>query len=109
MSFTNFVKRKSYKFTDKKHSVKGIISTLYFLMAAGLIIFAVYISFKKGGNGAVAVGALGMEAFLVSVGGFAMGLYSFKEDNVFLRFPWIGTVGNAVVWLFMLGVVLVGL
>ncbi len=109
MSDTNFIKKKSYKFTDKKTSVKGIISTVYFLMALGLIIFAIYISYKSEGNASIEIGALGAEAFLVSMGGFAMGLYGFKEDNVFHNFPWIGTVGNAIVWLFLLGVILVGI
>lgn len=109
MNVKKFIKNKSYKFTDKRQSVKGIISTIYFIMAAGLVIFAVYLSFKSGGKGSVSVGALGMTGFLVSLGGFAMGLYSFKEDNVFLKFPWIGTVGNVIVWLFVLGAMLVGM
>ena len=105
----DIVRKRSYKFTDKKPSIKGIISTLYFLMSLGLVIYAISISFKTKGDGNIAVGALGIEAFLVAIGGFAMGLYSFKEDNVFLRFPWIGTIGNAMIWLFLLGVILVGL
>ncbi len=103
------VRKKSYKFTDKKPSIKGIISTLFFLMSFGLVTYAIVIAFNTKGNASIAIGALGMAAFLVAIGGFAIGLYSFKEDNVFLRFPWIGTIGNAVVWLFLLGVILVGL
>lgn len=109
MSLKSLFKRKSYKFTDKKQSVRGIISTVYFLMAAGMVIYAIYLSFRKGGNASAEIGALGTEALLVAVGGFAMGIYGFKEDEVYLRFPWIGTVGNAAVWLFLLGVILVGI
>lgn len=109
MNSKEFVKKKSYKFTDKKHSVKGMISTVFFLMSLGLVVYAVYLSFKFKGEGPIAVGALGMEAFLVSAGGFAMGIYSFKEDNIFHHFPWLGTVGNAVVWFFVAATILVGL
>ncbi len=102
-------KKGSYKFTDKGVSVGGVISCIYFLMAFGLILWASYISYKSKGNSGTAVGALGMTAFLVSTGGFALGIRSFKEEDVFLRFPWIGTVGNAIIWLFMIGVILVGI
>lgn len=104
-----FFKKKSYKFTNKKQSVRGIISTIYFVMAVGLIVYAIVLSFKAKGNGGVAVGALGMEALIVSVAGVAMGIYSFKEEEVFLKFPWIGTVGNTIVCLFLLGAILVGM
>lgn len=104
-----YIKKKTYKFTDKRLSIRGAISTIYFIMASGLVAFAVYLSFKNKGDGAIAVGALGMEAFLVSAGGFAMGLYSFKEEDVFLKLPWIGTVGNAIMWLIISGAILVGL
>lgn len=109
MKSKEFIKNKSYKFTDKKTSVKGLISVIYLLMAAGLVAYAVYISYKNRGDASVVVGALGMEAFLVSAGGFAMGVYSFKEDNVFLNLPWLGTVGNAVVWIMIAAMILVGL
>ncbi len=102
-------KRGSFKFTDKRTSVGGVVSSIYFLMSLGLIIWASYISYKSEGNSGIAVGALGMTAFLVATGGFALGIRSFKEDDVFLKYPWIGTVGNAIVWLFMIGVILVGI
>lgn len=104
-----FFKKKSYKFTNKKQSVRGIISTIYLLMSLGMIAYAIVLSFKAGGNGGKEVGALGMEALITSVAGVAMGIYSFKEDEVFLRFPWIGTVGNTFVCLFLIGAVLVGI
>ena len=109
MSAMELLKRKSYKFTDKKQSVKGIISTIFFIMSAGMVMFAIYISFKQNGDASIAIGALGMQSLLVSVAGFIIGIYSFKEDEIFLKFPWIGTVGNAMVWLFLLGVILVGI
>lgn len=109
MSGVELLKRKTYKFTDKKQSVKGIVSTVFFVIAVAMVVFAVYISFENKGNATVEIGALGMQALLVSVTGFIIGIYSFKEDSIFLRFPWIGTVGNAVVWLFLLGVILVGI
>lgn len=104
-----FFKKKSYKFTNKKQSVRGIISTIYLVMALGLVIYAIVLSFNAKGNAGVEIGALGMEALLVSVAGIAMGVYGFKEEDVFLKFPWIGTVGNTMMCLFLLGTILVGI
>lgn len=104
-----FFKKKSYKFTNKKQSVRGIISTIYLVMALGLVIYAIVLSFNAKGNAGAEIGALGMEALLVSAAGIAMGVYGFKEEDVFLKFPWIGTVGNTMVCLFLLGTILVGI
>ena len=104
-----FFKKKSYKFTKKKQSVRGIISTIYLVMALGLVVYAIVLSFKAKGNAGAEIGALGMEALLVSAAGIAMGVYGFKEEDVFLKFPWIGTVGNTIVCLFLLGTILVGI
>lgn len=100
---------KKYKFTDKKLSRGGILSSLFVLIAAGLLYAGVYISYKADGNGGADVGMLGAGAFLVAVTGFIVGIRSFKKDDVFLGFPWFGVVGNAIIWIFMAGVVLVGL
>ena len=104
-----FFKKKSYKFTNKKQSVRGIISSVFLVMSLGMIVYAIVLSFKEKGNAGVEVGALGMEALLVSIVGVVMGVYGFKEEDVFLKFPWIGTVGNTIVCLFLLGTILVGI
>lgn len=100
---------KKYKFTDKKLSRGGILSSLFVLIAAGLLYAGVYISYKADGNGGTNVGLLGAGAFIASIIGFIIGIRSFKKDDVFLGFPWFGVVGNAIIWIFMAGVILVGL
>lgn len=100
---------KRYKFTDKKISRGGVMSSLFALIAAGLLCAGVYISYKADGNGGANVGVLGMSAFLVALIGFIIGVRSFKEGEVYLGFPWFGVVANAIIWIFMAGVVLVGL
>ena len=100
---------RKYKFTDKKISRGGVVSSLFVLIAAGLLYAGIYISYKADGNGGANVGMLGAGAFFVALVGFIIGIRSFKEEEVFLGFPWFGVVGNAVIWLFMAGVILVGL
>ncbi len=109
MGIKSFIKNKSYKFTDKKRSVRGIISVIYLVSALVLISYAVYISYRQKGHGGREIGALGAMALMLSAAGVGMGIYGFKEEEVFLKLPWIGTVGNTIIFLFLLGTVLVGI
>lgn len=101
--------RRKYKFTDKKHSKGGLIASGLFLISLVFMIVGIYMSFTKHGDANMSVGLLGMAALITSVIGFAIGLKSFKEDEVFLLFPWIGTAGCAIILLCMSAVVLIGL
>jgi len=99
---------RKYKFTDKKLSRGGIVSSLFVLIAAGLLYSAVYISYQAHGNGGINVGILGAGALGIALVGFIVGIRSFKNDEVFLGFPWFGVAGNAVIWLFIVGLLLIG-
>ncbi|MBQ9699138.1 MAG: hypothetical protein IJV71_00795 [Lachnospiraceae bacterium] len=100
---------RKYKFTDKKISRGGIVSSLFVLIAVGMIYAAVNISYKAHGNGDMTVGMLGAGAWLVSLIGFTVGVRSFKQDQVFLGLPWFGVVGNAIIWIFLACLLLIGL
>ena len=104
-----FIRKKTFKFTDKKRSKRGVGSAVLMVLSYGLLIAAVYLSYTKRGEGGIEVGALGFGTLVASTAGLALGLYSFKEEEVYLNWPWIGTVGNALIWLFILGVILVGI
>lgn len=100
---------KKYKFTDKKISRGGILSSLFAVFAVVLIYIGVYISYKADGNGGMNVGLLGMGAFVLSLTGLIVGVKSFKKEDVFLGFPWFGVVSNAIIWIFMLCIILIGI
>lgn len=104
-----FGKFQKYKFTDKKHSKGGIISSLLLLISAWMLGYSIYLSFKEAGNGGYMVGLLAMLALLVSIIGFFVGVKSFKEEDVFYGYSWFGTVGNTIIWLFLGCLMLVGL
>jgi hypothetical protein len=101
--------KRNFKFTNKKTSIKGIISSIYFLIAVVLIFLAIKISYNEAGNAGLRAGLFGGAAYIISLTGFFIGIKSFKEEDVFLRFPWIGTVGNAIVWIFITAIILIGL
>lgn len=100
--------KKKYKFTDKKISRGGVVSSLFAVVSIVLVCIGIYVSFKAKGNGGSIVGILGLAAALLSFVGFIVGVRSFKNENVFLGFPWFGVVVNAITLIFMMCIILIG-
>lgn len=97
------------KFTDKHHSVGGIISTFMGIVALFLIIACVKWSFDMAGNGGMLMGGIGIMAFLVSISGCAVGLISFKEEDKYYIFSKIGSLMCGILSVLMAGIFLIGL
>lgn len=100
---------KKYKFTNKKISKGGVMSSLFAVVAVSLLVAGVYISYKAKGDGGMDVGILGIASFLLSVSGFIIGIRSFKNEEAFLGLPWFGVVANAIIWIFMMCVIFIGI
>jgi len=107
--FEKVSKFRKYKFTDKKRSKGGMISSLLLVFEVVLLGYSLYLSFKSGGHGGVEVGVMAFTAFILSLAGFIIGVRSFKEDNVFFGYSWFGTIGNTLVWMLLGGLMLVGI
>lgn len=102
-------KRRHYKFTNKKTSKRGISSVILFVAAAGLLGYGIYLSFLAHGNGDSIVGILGTIGLISATAGFFIGLNSIKDENVFHTFAWVGSIGNAAIWFFILCLIMVGI
>lgn len=103
------LKRKHYKFTDKKTSKRGVASTIVFFAALILLGLGIYLSFQTHGNGGIIVGVLGLFSFVAATVGAVLGLNSLKDEDVFHTFSWIGSVGNVILWFFILLLIMIGL
>ena len=77
-----------YKFSDKRQSLGGIISTIMGLLALASLIYGVYLSYKAEGYAGLKVGSLGLLSLLFSIIGSVIGLLSFKEDDKFYYQRW---------------------
>lgn len=98
-----------YKFSNKHHSGKGILSAGF--GAASLILLAVLIviASKMHGEGNIYLGSAGLVSMAFSFIGLVIGIASFFEAESYKLFPRIGSVFNLVmllVWasIFMIGV-----
>ncbi len=103
-----FGKSQKYKFTDKKRSKGGMISSFLLVVAFVMICYSIYLSYKSAGNGGYIVGLLAMLSLIVSLTGFFVGIRSFKEENVFYGASWFGIIGNTIIWIFLGCLMLVG-
>ena len=101
--------RKRYKFSDKEHSRPGIVSSVLALNAILFLIAAVVISTIYRGNGSWLVGLLGVIAFISSIVGIVCGLVAFRNTDVLLKYAWIGLIANAILWLLMGLLIVMGL
>lgn len=101
--------RHKYKFTDKHNSRGGLISFALGTISTVLLSWALYLSFKCHGNGGILMGSLGTGAFILSTIGLLFGLSSFKEEDKFYLFSWIGSILSGLLWIIICAVVVIGM
>ena len=95
-------KDKRQRIPLRKYTKGGRVSTITGIVSIVLFCVAVAISIAKKGNAGTIVGVLGMLTFITAVIGFIIGIISFKEENKFFRFTWIGTILNLIIWVAMM-------
>ena len=91
----------------KKYTKGGRTASLMALINAIIIILAIIISIVKKGNAGIYVGLMMFAVLISAAVGFVIGINSFKEENKFLRFSYMGTIANAVIWIGILGIYLI--
>ena len=102
-------RRRGYKFTDKRHTVGGIFATILAIFSIILFTVGVSLSFIEGGNAGLIVGIIGLIVFLVAVLGFVIGIKSFKEEEKYYFLSWVGSILNAVIFIGMGILILLGI
>lgn len=101
--------RHKYKFTDK-HNTKGGIAALFIgIVSAGMLIWALYMAYKDRGNAGVMMGIIGTGSFGLATVGLLLGLSSFKEEDKFYGFSWIGTILCGVIWVMLCAIIAIGI
>lgn len=101
-------KRKHYKFTKRKKSVRGIIALLLAVTAAVIFVLAVSEAFHKNGNGSVYLGSAGVLSLLFSVTSFVLAVLAVKEEDTFKTIPYAGLVLSIIMSLLWTAMYVVG-
>lgn len=89
--------KTGYKFTNKKHSPKGIMSTILGLISMVSLFFILYFTFQLKGKATFNYGIAGFFAALFSMAGLVLGVLSKMERDKFYLFSYVGMICNILV------------
>lgn len=89
-------KKKNYKFTDREHSVKGIISLILGMISIIAFVIISYLSSLSAGNGGIGYGLAGLLLFAVACTGLFLGIQSCKEKDIYYNAPIAGLTINGL-------------
>ena len=87
---------KRYKFTNKKHPEKGIMSAILGIISLVSVWAAVYKTFLARGEAAANMGVVGLVITLFSAAGVVLGYISKKESDKYRFFPYVGMILNVI-------------
>ncbi len=102
-------KKMMYSFTEKKHSVNGIISTIMGGISLVFLLAMVYASYYMRGDAGIYAGAFGASGLIFAFAGFVVGIISFSEKNIKYKYPKLGSVLCGILFAIWLGLYLIGI
>lgn len=100
--------KKGYKFTNKKHSSKAVMSTVFGALGMISLIVLVYLSYLCGGQVPINYGIAVILVLVFAIVGCILGVLAWQEREKFKIFAIIGLVLNAVALLSVSGILYAG-
>lgn len=92
-------KRKlRYKFSNKRHPIKGIVSLIIAVISFISIIIISYVSSLSYGNGDIILGAIGVVSMLFCIVGFILSINAMKQKEIYYVIPIIGLLMNGILF-----------
>ena len=101
-------RRNSYKFTEKTHSKKAMISSGIAGVSLLMYLVFIYLSYKVGGNLSAYYGSFGLLAMIAAIVALVMSIMTLKEEDSFALFPRLSLVTSIVATLFWVGTYISG-
>ena len=102
-------KKTQLNFSEKKHSVKGIISLIIGIISVILLLVLFYLSALEQGNGSEKIGIVGIIIFLISLIGSVIGYQDSREKDIKYYVPVLGLIINSLVFLFLFVLYIIGM
>ena len=102
-------RRRKYKFSDKRHSRRGIAAVILAGIALVFVVTAVALSASREGQGGVEVGILPFAALLLTTAGMILCLTTFHRSDLIFTWSWAGLISSLVIWLMLAFVLVIGL
>ena len=102
-------KRRSYKFTGKKHSVPAAAALVLAVIPLLLFFYTVAVSFQQGGNASEIIGGVGILAVLIAIFSLMISLKEVRKEEVFKGIPILAAVFGVLMLLGWMAVYGMGL
>lgn len=90
--------KRSYKFTDKKHTRQGMLSTFLGVAGLALLVAGVITAYRMTENAGPATALMGFLSMAFSLAGFLLGARGFQEEDVYYLFSKIGIGMNGILF-----------
>ena len=96
-------RRRSYKFTEKTHSKRAMIS--FGLASVSLVTYLVfvYLSYQAAGQLSAYYGAFGVLAMLLAIVSLGLSITTLKEEDSFTFFPRLAMITSVLSTLLWVG------
>ena len=91
--------KRDRKIPITKYTMGGRISCLIALCDVAIIALILTTTIIQNGKSGILVGVMTLIAFFVAVIGFVFGITSFNEGTKFVKYSYIGSAANAVIWI----------
>ncbi len=82
--------KKGYKFTNRIHSKKAVMSAFFGALSCTSLIVLVYLAYRRGGEIPVNYGIAGILALIFSVIGAVLGVLAVQEKDKYKFFSIVG-------------------
>lgn len=88
--------KRSYMFTNRKHSQKAVMSTVFGVLCTVSLAVVIVLSYSRDGDIPAGYGFTGVFATLLSLIGLILGTLAVREKDRFKLFGWLGILLNGI-------------
>lgn len=90
----------NYKFTNKKHPLQGMMSTVLGMISLSALLLCVYMTVTARQEVALKYGLVCVVALLMAVSGMVLGVLGRLKKDMYYFFPFLGMLLNAATIIF---------
>ena len=101
-------RRRTYKFTEKTHSKKAMVSLGMGAVSELMYLIFIYLSFNAGGTLSTYFGGFGVLAMVMAVTALVIAISTLKEEDSFPLFPTVALGVSALASLSWVGTYILG-
>lgn len=102
------LKQKKIQFSSKTHPKSGILSVVFGGVALITLLVMFFISGVAKGTSGSWIGVVGFWIFVMSVVGFILAIRSYRNEDIYMVTPTIGSIVNGVVVVAMMLLYVIG-